>query len=80
MPDPFYSGPSWRPVTIINSDGVFDSTGSVKVQPGTWPQTYNYNADGTLNYEEITDGTSTWRRTYTYVGGQVTAITAWVKQ
>ena len=76
MPSPFDSGPSYRPVTI----GVSDSTGAFLVQPDAWARTYNYNGDSTLNYEEITNTVGTWRRTYTYSSGLVTAITGWVKQ
>lgn len=44
------------------------------------PQTYVYNADGTLNYIQVTQGVNTWRQTYTYTGGKITGISAWVKQ
>ncbi len=47
---------------------------------GSWPWSASYNGDGTMAYEETTDGTSTWRRTYTYASGRVTTITGWVKQ
>lgn len=43
-------------------------------------QTLAYNPDGTLNYVEAADGVNTWRQTYTYTGGKVTGISAWVKQ
>jgi hypothetical protein len=48
--------------------------------PDDLPQTYTYNGDGTLNYAEVTDGVKTWRQTYTYTSGKVTAISGWVLQ
>lgn len=58
---------------------VLDSVGVV-ITPDSWPRAYNYNGDGTLNYEECTDGASTWRKTYGYTSGKLTSETAWVKQ
>lgn len=43
-------------------------------------QTIVYNADGTINYIDATDGTSTWRQTYTWTAGKLTGVSAWVKQ
>lgn len=51
------------------------------------PQTMTYNGDGTLNYVEVTIPASlssapggTYRRTFSYTAGKVTAVSAWVKQ
>lgn len=42
---------------------------------------YNYNADGTLNYEEATDSVgNVYRKTYTWTSGRMTGESAWVKQ
>lgn len=43
-------------------------------------QSFSYNADGTINYAEATDGINTWRQTYSYSAGRITGITSWVKQ
>lgn len=43
-------------------------------------QTINYNGDGTVNYINATDGTTTWRQTMTYTSGSLTGISKWVKQ
>lgn len=58
---------------------VLDSTGAA-IAPDSWPRTFTYNADGTLNYEQVTDGTSTWRKTYGYAAGKVSSESDWVKQ
>lgn len=43
-------------------------------------RSYAWNTDGTLNYvEEIRSGV-TFRRTYTYTNGNVTAVSDWVQQ
>lgn len=57
------------------------ATNGEYVYVGSWAQTYNYNGDGTLNYEQVTspDGV-VYRRTYAYIAGVVSAITGWVKQ
>lgn len=56
------------------------------VYPYIYAQTNDYNADGTLNYIETSDGTTTWRQTYAYnADGTVDTITAidgsntWIK-
>ena len=51
------------------------------------PQVLNYNGDGTLNYVQITTvaipsayAGGTYRKTYTYTSGKVTAVSDWIKQ
>lgn len=43
-------------------------------------QTLAYNADGSINYIQASDGSTTWRQTFSYTAGQLTGISAWVKQ
>ena len=59
--------------------GAATSDGSI-INLDSLPQTLVYNADGTLNYTQTTDGTSTWRQTLTYSAGKVSAVSGWVKQ
>jgi len=59
--------------------GTKTSDGSI-INVESLPKTLAYNADGTLNYTQITDGVSIWRQTLTYASGKVTAISGWVKQ
>lgn len=58
---------------------VMDAAGEL-IAPDSWPHAYDYNVDGTINYDSITDGTSTWRQTYSYAAGELTGVSAWVKQ
>lgn len=44
------------------------------------PQTFTYNADGSLNYAQILYAGSTYRQTYTYTAGNLTGLSEWVKQ
>lgn len=44
------------------------------------PSTVAWNSDGTINYIEMTNGSKTWRLTFTYSSGQVTATSGWVLQ
>lgn len=60
--------------------GHYDSTLKQFVPIDDLPQTFVYNGDGTLNYVEATDGTSTWRQTLSYTAGKLTGISGWVKQ
>lgn len=39
-----------------------------------------YNADSTLSYVQVTYSANTYRLSLTYLAGQVTAISGWVKQ
>ena len=48
--------------------------------PDTLAQTLGYDASGNLKTITATDGTNTWVQTYTYAGGLLTGISAWVKQ
>ncbi len=41
---------------------------------------YTYNVDNTINYITKTIGTTSYRKTFTYVGALVTAETRWIKQ
>lgn len=41
---------------------------------------YTYNADGTINYATVSHDGKTWRKTYTYSSGRVTAVSGWVLQ
>jgi len=41
---------------------------------------FNYNVDGTINYiDKTSTGADTYRITFTYVSGDLTAISSWVK-
>lgn len=69
----------------VSSAGAEVATNGDSINTDAWPQAYNYNVDGTLNYEEVTGtppgGTSgTYRRTYSYSNGKISSITGWVKQ
>jgi len=44
------------------------------------PHAFTYDNSGNISTETVTDGTSTWVRTYTYVQGQLAADSGWVKQ
>lgn len=59
--------------------GAVDSVGD-PIDPASWPNAYAYNADGTLNYQTITNNGDSWRQTYTYSSGLVATRSAWVKQ
>lgn len=48
--------------------------------PEDLPVSYNWNADNTINYLQVTDGIKTWRNTYTYSGGNLVSESGWVLQ
>lgn len=48
--------------------------------PEDLPETYSYNSDGSINYVSITDGSTTWRQTYSWSNGALTGVSGWVKQ
>ncbi len=41
---------------------------------------FTYDSSGNLVTDSVTDGTSTWVRTYTYQNGAQTTDSGWVKQ
>lgn len=43
------------------------------------PSDYTYNADGKVETITKTDGTDTWRRTFTWTNGKLTKTSGWVK-
>ena len=58
---------------VVASDGVLLDLSSLA-------QNLNYNSDGTVNYVQVVNGADTYRQTLTWVSGQLTAISKWVKQ
>lgn len=48
--------------------------------PGDLPQTLAYDGSGNLSTITVTDGTDTWTQTLTYTDGNLTGVSAWVKQ
>lgn len=87
---PGSTGPRVR--TFINSVGgvdvetqavmVFDAVGSdgTLLNLDSLAKTLAYNADGTLNYTQITDGVKIWRKTLSWSAGLYTGSSAWVLQ
>lgn len=59
---------------------VADSTGANQISPDSMPQTLTYNGDGTIATISVTNGTDTWVQTLTYTAGNLTGVSAWVKQ
>jgi len=47
---------------------------------GDGPTVYDRAGDGTINHVEITDGGSTYRQTWTWTDGYLTATSGWVLQ
>lgn len=43
-------------------------------------QSLVYNSDNTLNYVQVVFAGVTYRQTFTYTSGNLTGISAWVKQ
>ena len=48
--------------------------------PADGPTAIAYNGDGTIQHVTITSGAASYRQTWTWTSGNVTAITGWVKQ
>lgn len=46
----------------------------------SWAHSYGWNGDGTMEYDQVTDGTSSWRKTYSWNAGKMVSESAWVKQ
>jgi len=59
-------------------DCVPDTTGGI-VCPKACDHTYGYTSTN-LTTDTITDGTTTWVKTYTYSGSTLTNESGWVKQ
>lgn len=59
--------------SVVASDGAI-------IHPEELAKLLVYNADGTLNYIQVTDGANIYRQTLTYTSGRVSAISEWVKQ
>lgn len=57
-----------------------DSTGAYHFDPDSMPHTYTYDGSGNIATDSVTDGTNTFKKTYTFTGSQLTSETAWVKQ
>ncbi len=51
-----------------------------RFDPEALPQTITYNADGTLNYIQVSGIGGTYRQTMSYTGGKITGVSGWVRQ
>ena len=52
-----------------------------EVYPDACSHTFGYDGSGRLSTDTMTDGTSTWVKTYTYDGsGRLSGTSLWVKQ
>lgn len=58
---------------VIGSDGTI-------LDMGSWAHTFSYNTDGTIALEQVTNSADIWRQTWTWSSGNLTALSAWVKQ
>lgn len=59
---------------------VTDSSGRYWFDPDSLAHTYAYNGSGQLTTDTVTDGSSTWVKTYTWSGSTMTNESEWVKQ
>lgn len=57
---------------------VQDNTGRW-INPDSYIQTLTYNADGMLATIWFTDGTNTWTQTLSWTGGNLVAVSNWVR-
>lgn len=58
---------------------VRDSSG-IPVAIDALPKSFSYNGNGSIASVSVTDGVTTWVKSYTYASGKVTAISKWVRQ
>jgi len=58
-------GTSWRSVDSFTIPGTYDDHDNL-VFPDQYPETYSYNADGSLNTVSKTDGVTSWVMTFAY--------------
>lgn len=74
MPDIKQLGPAQASTPV-----ALDSA-NIVIAPDAWPKTYGYAPDGSLVSIDATDGTNTWRKSFTWTDGRLTSETAWVLQ
>lgn len=65
-------------LTVTNTPSDLDTDGNPV--PTNKGHAYTYDSSGNTKTDMVSDGTSTWIRTYTYTNGQQTADSGWVKQ
>ena len=65
---------------IANSNIVCDDSGEIIPNFLGLAVTINKNAEGKVTSETITNGTTTWVRSYTYPLDTQTVISMWIKQ
>lgn len=64
---------------VVAAGGAAGSDG-IALNLDALAQSLVYNGDGTLQYIQVVSGGNTYRQTFTYTSGSLTAISAWVKQ
>lgn len=65
-------------LTVTNTPSDLDTDGNAV--PTNKAHTYTYDDSGNLSTDTVTDGVSTWRRTYTYTPSGPATDSGWVKQ
>jgi len=69
---------------LVGSAGVGGAGTDLDTQGNIVPtykaHTYTYDTSGNQITDSVTDGSSTWVRSYVYANGQMTTDSGWVKQ
>lgn len=66
---------------LVADAGRLDTDGNpLPLDFDSLPFVFGRNGDGTIQYEERTQGTTTWRQTYSYTDGKLTGGTGWEVQ
>lgn len=66
----------------VSGGQISDATGQYTFNPDVCSTVNTYNADNTLATSTVTDPVTgmSFKQTYTYTAGNLTAVSAWVKQ
>lgn len=77
------TGNTWERVSEDGSSGMAAPT-SLDTEGNPVPvwkaHSFTYDGSGNLATDTVTDGTNTWVRSYTWMGGAQTSDSGWVKQ
>lgn len=68
------------PITVASARSLVRDDGGYYFDPSSLAHVYGYLSNGLLSTDTCTDGVTTWVKTYSYTGTQLSGESLWVRQ
>lgn len=68
------------PISVVSARQIVRDSAKYYFDPSSLPHVYTYTSGGLLETDTCTDGVTTWVKTYTYTGSNLTEESLWERQ